>query len=1114
MNNKPYYYGQGRLYLSKIKPDGTPVNLLWLGDCSDLTLNIASEIKVKKTSLGGRRLDAGLSVTDTTASLAFTLYEHSQENLARALWGNSTSSISGYITGQAIPDGIKPGERFIICDASIWGVTIPGLESGIDFKVDPFFGAIEFITQPPAGVTVSYYHSRCAQVTLLSTIPDDLYLRYEGINNASPEMLVTLDVYRVKLSPVDVFNLINNDSSISSIPINARIMPDLSRYTGQDFDLYGRMGTSRRFDGILTLNIHEEQVSGTVSMDGAISLNYNTSLANHTVLITATSKTNRVYTTTAQTDSAGRYVASINLPYGFYSIVAECVLVTPFNNSLTLISESYVVEVPGPVVEFIMRIDSLTRPLFYARKDEEITIDYGDGVDSSDFRIDDNIDIFSWYYTTRELTIGEEYRIIVRGSSTLRFASSATGGTTNSLMELIKVSGEREGMNSFAAVRTTLHTIHDGCFDLPFSTSFVSAFQNCTGLRKIPADLLKKCPSINNARHMFSGCTGLTNVPDGLFEGCKYITIFQNVFYNCSSLTSVSDNAFKGCESAIDFSYAFYQCSALVNIGSGILSGCNSAGNFDFCFYGCKSLLEIPADLFSETINAQSFAQCFWGCVSLSGIPATLFSKCINALSFNGTYYGCTKLLAVPDRLFFGLSKVTTFQNVFSGCIALEKVGRGVFAGCSAATHFSTTFSNCRLLISVGIDIFAGCESVTTFSSAFYNCWSLVSMPDFSDCEKVTNFSNVFYSCRSLVEIPDYAFANKTLATTFYYAFFGCTSLVRVGNGAFKNCISLTNLSYAFQGASMLTTLYGDIFHGCEKVSDVTFLFYQCISLKVIPEHIFDSFSSVTNMNGTFRDCTGIISIPDGLLNYCTSLTSLNATFANCSSLKAIPEQLLGKTEFITSLPSTFAGCSSVSVLPEKLLNNLVRLVSLSSTFAQCTSVTAIPEKLLVNLPLLTDVGGAFNGLSISFIPDELFYENPLITSFGSTFRDCLSLLTISNKVFSKSVNAEMFNYAFYNCIALQFIEIGAFDNTSCRGIGYMLSNCRSLQTGLEEIFPKSVYSLITNTTHAFSYSSISGRGLQFIDKVSNIANHYYTFAECYNLIDYEQIPSNWTGNK
>ncbi|MFV5906062.1 BspA family leucine-rich repeat surface protein [Klebsiella oxytoca] len=1116
MNNKPYYYGQGRLYLSKIKPDGTPVNLLWLGDCSDLTLNIASEIKVKKTSLGGRRLDAGLSVTDTTASLAFTLYEHSQENLARALWGSSTSSISGYITGQAIPDGIKPGERFIICDASIWGVTIPGLESGIDFKVDPFFGAIEFITQPPAGVTVSYYHSRCAQVTLLSTIPDDLYLRYEGINNASPEMLVTLDVYRVKLSPVDVFNLINNDSSISSIPINARIMPDLSRYTGQDFDLYGRMGTSRRFDGILTLNIHEEQVSGTVSMDGAISLNYSTSLANHTVLITATSKTNRIYTTTAQTDSAGRYVASINLPYGFYSMVAECVLVTPFNNSLTLISESYDVEVPGPVVEFIMRMDNVNRPLFFANTSEEFTIDYGDGVDSYDYRFSTPQDNFSNVYATRELEVGKEYHITVKKSDSMRFAATATSSANafNSLLEIIKVKSDRLSMSAFAANRTTLHTIHPGAFQIPLVTSFARAFNGCISLENIPDGLFNKCRYITQINNIFYGCTRLSAIPDGLFSGCSELINAQFAFYNCTALTTVGNNLFKDCTSLELLMSCFEKCLSLSHLGTGVLSGCVKVTNLTNAFFQCSSLESIPSDLFKDAINAVTFTSCFQRCALLQAIPGELFKNCQSAQTFFSAFSQCTSLNSVPDKLFANLTRVTTFESVFSWCSSLINVGKAVFSGCVQSAVFSHIFYECRLLESVGNDIFSGCVNATTFTAVFNQCRSLKAIPEFKDCPKVTSFNNAFYYCSSVEEVRENAFLNMSLVTTFASAFMLCSSLKRIGTGAFKGCMSLTNVSSMFERNSVLEDISSDIFEGCEKVTNVTSLFYQCLSLKYIPENLFSYFISVSSMKDVFNGCASLVSLPARLLSNCVSLTVLTNTFYGCTSLSAIPEKLFFYNVEITSLPSTFQGCSSLSEIPSDLFINLSKLVSLSSTFNGCSSISFLPAALLSYSPLLTTLNRAFMGTAIQSVPDEFLFNNTLLTSASGIFRECKSLLSVSNTLFSKCDKAYLLSHLFYGCSSLKTVGAGFFDSTAATSVAYSFFECSSLTVDLLTLFPLTSYPKITNTISTFAKSTITGSGLLFIGKVTNISNHYYTFQDCINLNDFERIPSDWTGNK
>ncbi|MFH2504045.1 leucine-rich repeat protein [Klebsiella indica] len=1089
MNTSPYYYGQGRLYLSKLKADGTPENLLWLGDCSGLTLNIASEVTVKKTSRGGRRLDAGLSVTDTTASLSFTLYEHSQENLACALWGKSESSIAAFIAGQPLPDGMKPGQRFIICNASVWDVYIPGLEAGTDYKVDYLFGAIEFITAPPDGLTVSYYHSRNAHVTLLSTLPDDLYLRYEGSNLASPEQLVMLDIYRVKLSPVDVFSLINNDSSVSSVSINARVLPDLSRYTGAEFDLFGRMGTSRRFDGAISLNIQDEPVGGVVLMDGAISVNYNTSLENRTVKITAKTNTNRIYTTTVQTDSAGRYIASIVLPFGVYSVVAECELITPYNNLLTLVSDVQSVEVPGPVVEFVMRIDSLTRPLFYARRDEEITIDYGDGVESTDFRFENNTDVMTWCYTTRELIVGQEYHIKVKGSSTLRFASTANSSatSTNSLMELIKVTGDRTSMSAFASNKTTLHTIHPGALKLPLATGFSSAFKGCTGLKVIPSDMFKKCPNIEAAELLFSGCSGLLEIPAELFSNLVYVTNFTSVFENCTNVISVGGNLFKGCYTAVNFNNAFNECSSLINLDSGIFSECLVAKAFSYCFKGCRKLESLPEDLFSN-VPGGLFTGVFQNCSQLKTLPPRLFRNCLESTHFGGAFSGCSNLLNVPDEFFKDLTLVTHFVTVFSGCSSLERVGLSVFSGCNTAQVFSSAFYYCRALINVGDDIFKNCISATTFSSVFQGCILLTDLPSFTDCNKAISFDHAFYGCSSLTSVRADAFSGKSLVTTFNYAFTQCSSLKSIGAGAFRDCSSLTNLTYAFMGCSSLVSLAGDMFAGCHKVTNITSLFNQCASIVLLPEKLFSDLTALTAMGATFQDCTSLSALPADLFSGCINITSLTLTFS---------------------------GCTALSVLPSELLKNNSLLISAGSTFYGCTSLVNIPSSLFKYCPLITSFGATFQNTGIVEIPGNLFSNNPLVTAFGQTFRGCKNLLSVPENLFTASINATTFTNVFSDCNSLEQVASGLLNSTSVTTMGYLFDGCSRLHTDVNVIFNLSSYPNIVTTTAAFrGCANMTGKGLIFISKMTNISAHYYTFNNCVSLDDYDNLPNNWIINR
>ncbi|MEH2760733.1 Ig-like domain-containing protein, partial [Klebsiella pneumoniae] len=70
------------------------------------------------------------------------------------------------------------------------------------------------------------------------------------------------------------------------------------------------------------------------------------------------------------------------------------------------------------VMKFITRIDSATRPIFFAHMDEGFTVDYGDGIDSRDYRFDPASEASGWVIPTRELVQGKEYTITVKNTET------------------------------------------------------------------------------------------------------------------------------------------------------------------------------------------------------------------------------------------------------------------------------------------------------------------------------------------------------------------------------------------------------------------------------------------------------------------------------------------------------------------------------------------------------------------------------------------------------------------------------------------------------------------------------------------------------------------------
>ncbi|WP_368286765.1 phage tail protein I [Klebsiella variicola] len=741
------------------------------------------------------------------------------------------------------------------------------------------------------------------------------------------------------------------------------------------------------------------------------------------------------------------------------------------------------------VMKFITRIDSATRPIFFARMDEDFTIDYGDGIDSRDYRFDPASAGYGWVIPTRDVVEGEEYTITIKNTETacLRTRLSNVSSKLNTVVELISVTGDRDNLSGFALDTTGLMAIRSGAFDdLPNVTDCTNIFSGCSSLTSIPASLFArmKVVSFTNA---FKSCTSLTEIPVGLFANQSSATDFSSVFAGCTGLLSIGNNLFNGCVSAVNFNYAFDGCSKLENIGTGIFKGCILAAAFSYTFRTCINLLALPADMFTD-VPGGAFTGVFQKCAALTELPATLFSNCSDANHFGGAFNGCTALLSVPAGLFAGLSKVTYFGTVFSGCNKLKTVGAGVFSGCALAQTFSSAFYACRSLETVAKDIFTGCAAATTFASTFYGCSSLTALPSFADCAKVTTFSYAFANCESLTKIDADAFADKALVTTFVYAFMNCISLVSVGAGAFRGCSSLTSLGYAFSGCSSLVSLAGDMFAGCAKVTAVHFLFNRCSSLSTLPDALFSDMVALAGLQATFQDCTALAALPSGLFDGCPNLTSLTLTFSGCTSLAVLPGDLLKNNTLLTSAASTFLGCAALVDIPPTL-------------FASCS--------------LITSFGATFQNTGVEEIPENLFSSNPLVTAYGQTFRGCKKLRSVPAGLFAASVNATSFTNVFADCPALETAGAGLFNSTAATTVGYTFDGCESLRSDVNTIFNLASYPDIITTTALFrGCALLTGKGEVFMGKVPNVTAHYYTFNKCTSLEDYDVLPGNWITNK
>lgn len=298
------------------------------------------------------------------------------------------------------------------------------------------------------------------------------------------------------------------------------------------------------------------------------------------------------------------------------------------------------------VTKFVMRIDSLTRPIFYASMTESFTVDYGDGIDSADYSFISDVSGYGWVIPTRNLTIGSEYTIIVKNTDTIQFyqALGGTAKTINTLREIILVASNRMSMTNFARGNTGLYKVHDGAFDYLINvTGFLASFQDCTGLLTLPV---------------------------GLFDYCIRVVSFYALCRGCSSLVLPSDFSFSKCILTTTFQYVLYQCISMTELPGKLFVGLYNVTTYQYAIYGCTGLIGLQSTLFAGNTNATTFAQTFQLCTGLRYIGDGLLND-TSAQSLSGMLNSCAKMESNINNIFNlpSYPNVTATTNMLNGCV-------------------------------------------------------------------------------------------------------------------------------------------------------------------------------------------------------------------------------------------------------------------------------------------------------------------------------------------------------------------------------------------------------------------------------------------------------------
>lgn len=620
-----------------------------------------------------------------------------------------------------------------------------------------------------------------------------------------------------------------------------------------------------------------------------------------------------------------------------------------------------------------MRFASIGQPLFYVTGQEingGFTVDYGDGIDGTEYRIDNTGAVFP----LRDLPAGTEFVLTVRRSTTCRFYGSRA---INPVTEVIGVSGSRSTLDSMFQNCRELSVVHPGAFDAtPDVRSASWLFAGCTLLQALPAALFTHCPAIRSFESAFRGCTALATLPGDLFRHQRQATSFKYTFYDCRALHVLPEGLFDDCTAAVSAERTFSNCRSLGTVPAGLFSPCQALTTAAAAFANCDILTTIPDDgVFAGCSSITDFTDTFTYCLALSHVPGQTFHGCTSASVFRRTFQGCRALETLGEGLFDGCVSASVFDATFLVCGKLRAVPAGLFDDVRhSATQFTQTFASCRGLVSLPDGLLSGMTQRVSFKQTFEYCTSLrdTGRNLFAGSSRAQDFSLVFRDCYALERPGDGMFAGCHGATTFTDAFSKCRALVSLPAGMFRDTLSAETVWRLFEGCEQLQSLPAGLFAGMAKVTDFDNVFVDCKSLSHLPGDTFAGCEKAGSFTRTFTGCSSLEVVEDGIFAECRSARSFSFVFSGCSALRRVPARIFAGTA-MTYFGSAFQGCSRLQGDINTILHHdsYADMTNCSGVFLDCENVTGSGLAFIEKLPNATYRSGALrNCFSLSDFED------------------------------------------------------------------------------------------------------------------------------------------------
>lgn len=239
---------RGKVYVAPVT-NGTPGVFRDVGNVDGLSIDMSNEVYEHFEKRTGNDLVDLRLTRKNKASLKLTLQEFSKENLALAMYGESTAIASSTVTGEAFPTVVvgdivrlkKPRASSIVIKDS--AATAATLVAGTDYEViSADHGTIKILnlgafTQP---FKADYSAGTATNVSMFTGSGQELWVKIDGQNMADGAKAVLAEFYKVSFSPASSLALIA-DSDITNFEMDGAALYDASKASDATLGQFGRI---------------------------------------------------------------------------------------------------------------------------------------------------------------------------------------------------------------------------------------------------------------------------------------------------------------------------------------------------------------------------------------------------------------------------------------------------------------------------------------------------------------------------------------------------------------------------------------------------------------------------------------------------------------------------------------------------------------------------------------------------------------------------------------------------------------------------------------------------------------------------------------------------------